>query len=89
MSSKSRNNWGQGKSDRARVRRSRRLSKVQPVQAPVRSCNPENDRKKVPKDSAAQLSADIRRDFPYESDNPRNVNYNADNNHNRDLDSDI
>ena len=46
-------------------------------------------KKKVPKSSAAQLSADIRRDFTYESDNPRNVNYNADNNHNRDLDSDI
>lgn len=45
-------------------------------------------KKKVPKDSAAQLSADIRRDFPYESDDPRNTN-NADNDHNRDLDSDI
>ncbi|MEO2122405.1 MAG: hypothetical protein ABGY10_03675 [bacterium] len=35
-----------------------------------------------PKDSAAQLTADIEQDFPYESDN-------IDNSHNRDLDTDI
>ncbi|MHC1571863.1 MAG: hypothetical protein ACXQTL_03845 [Methanosarcinales archaeon] len=34
------------------------------------------------KDSAAQLTADIEQDFPYESDN-------IDNSHNRDLDTDI
>ena len=34
------------------------------------------------KDSAAQLTADIEQDFPYESDN-------IDNSHHRDLDTDI